>query len=69
MTYKEAIKHAEEQLDVFGGEHREFIELAIEALEKQKTVDCDKCISEWCAICIHNKGLADCYMDLTNRLE
>lgn len=36
MTIQEAIEHGKEQLDVFGGEHAEFIEMAIEALEKQK---------------------------------
>jgi len=36
MTKEEAIKHGEEQLDIFGGTHKEFIELAIEALNQQK---------------------------------
>ena len=35
MTKKEAIAHGKEQLDVFGGEHAEFIKLAIKALEKE----------------------------------
>ena len=34
MTRKEAIAYGREQLKVFGGLHREFIELAIEAHEK-----------------------------------
>ena len=33
MTNKEAIAHGKEQLEVFGGEHAEFIKLAIKALE------------------------------------
>jgi len=33
MLREEAIKHGKEQLEVFGGEHREFIEMAIKALE------------------------------------
>ena len=33
MTREEAIKHGQEQLEVFGGEHRKFIELSIKALE------------------------------------
>lgn len=37
MTTREAIQHGKEQLDVFGGTHREFIEMAIEALEERKT--------------------------------
>ena len=32
MTREEAIQHGKEQLDVFGGTHREFIEMAIKAL-------------------------------------
>lgn len=35
MTIEEAIAHGREQLDVFGGEHAEFIKLSVEALEKQ----------------------------------
>lgn len=34
MTREEAIKHGKEQLEVFGGEHREFIDMAIKALEQ-----------------------------------
>ena len=35
MTNEEAIKHGKEQLEIFGGEHREFIKLAIKAIEQQ----------------------------------
>lgn len=35
MIKEEAIEHGKEALEVFGGEHREFIELAIECIEKQ----------------------------------
>ena len=35
MTINEAIAHAKEQTDIFGGVHKEFLEMAIEALEKQ----------------------------------
>ena len=35
MTREEAIAHGKEQLEVFGGEHAEFIKLAIKALEKE----------------------------------
>lgn len=38
MTIDEAIAHGKEQLEVFGGEHSEFIKLAIEALEKQDRI-------------------------------
>lgn len=34
MTREEAIKHGQERLEIYGGEHREFIETAIEALEQ-----------------------------------
>ena len=40
MTPQEAIKHGKEQLDIFGGEHQEFIEMAIKALEQQPCEDC-----------------------------
>lgn len=32
MTREEAIAHGKEQLEIFGGEHKEFIKLALEAL-------------------------------------
>ena len=35
MTREEAIAHGKEQLDVFGGEHAEFIKLALKALEQE----------------------------------
>lgn len=35
MTIEEAITHAKEQKEIFGGTHKEFLEMAIEALEKQ----------------------------------
>ena len=38
MTREEAIAHGKEQLEVFGGEHAEFIKLAIKALEKQDRI-------------------------------
>ena len=38
MTIDEAIAHGKEQLEVFGGEHAEFIKLAIKALEKQDRI-------------------------------
>ena len=36
MTIDEAIAHGKEQLEVFGGEHAEFIKMAIHLLEMQK---------------------------------
>ena len=39
MTIDEAIAHGKEQLEVFGGEHAEFIKLAIKALEQEPILD------------------------------
>ena len=39
MTREEAIAHGKEQLEVFGGEHAEFIKLAIKALEQGPILD------------------------------
>lgn len=39
MTNEEAISHGKEQLEIFGGEHGEFIKLAIKALEHQPCED------------------------------
>jgi hypothetical protein len=33
MTREEAIEHGKEQLNIFGGQHREFIEISIKALD------------------------------------
>lgn len=38
-TREEAIAYGKEQLDVFGGEHAEFIRLAIKALEQEPILD------------------------------
>ncbi len=47
MTREEAIKHGREQLEIFGGEHKEFIELAIKALEQEP---CEDVISRQAAL-------------------
>ncbi len=39
MTLDEAINHGKEQLEIFGGEHKEFIEIAIKAIEKVETYE------------------------------
>lgn len=36
MTIEEAIEHAKEQKDIFGGVHKEFLKMAIVALERMK---------------------------------
>lgn len=36
MTRDEAIAYGKEQLEIFGGTHREFILMAIEALERKR---------------------------------
>ena len=39
MTREEAIRHGKEQLEIFGGEHREFIDMAIKALSQEPCED------------------------------
>ena len=36
MTIEEGIIHGKEQLEIFSGEHAEFVKMAIHALEMQK---------------------------------
>ena len=36
MTIEEGITYGKEQLEIFGGEHAEFIKMAIRSLEMQK---------------------------------
>ena len=51
MTYKEAINHFKDQLEIFGGEHHEAMKVAIEALEKQNSCkDCAGC-TQWKCDC------------------
>lgn len=38
MSIDEAINHGQEQLEIFGGEHREFIETAIDTMRKYQRV-------------------------------
>ena len=35
MTREDAIEHGKEQLEIFGGDHAEFIRMSIEALEQE----------------------------------
>jgi uncharacterized Fe-S radical SAM superfamily protein PflX len=38
MTIEQAIKHGKEQLEIFGGEHKEFIETSIEVMRKYQEI-------------------------------
>ena len=39
MTINEAINHGKEQLEIFGGEHKEFIECSIETMKKYQKIE------------------------------
>lgn len=39
MTIDKAIEHGKEQLDIFGGEHKEFIEIAIDTMRKYQKIE------------------------------
>ena len=39
MTTDEAIKHGREQLEIFGGEHREFIECSLDIMRKYRLIE------------------------------
>lgn len=38
MTLDEAVEHGKEQLEIFGGEHKEFIECAVETMHKYQKI-------------------------------
>lgn len=38
MMIDEAIEHGKEQLEIFGGEHKEFIETSIETMHKYQKI-------------------------------
>ena len=39
MSINKAIEHGKEQLEIFGGEHKEFIECAIETMRKYQKIE------------------------------
>ena len=39
MSIDEAIEHGKEQLEIFGGEHKEFIETSIDTMRKYKQIE------------------------------
>lgn len=39
MSIDKAIEHGKEQLDIFGGEHKEFIETAINTMRKYQKIE------------------------------
>jgi hypothetical protein len=41
MTREQAIEHGKEQLEIFGGEHKEFIECAIDTMRKYQMIQAD----------------------------
>lgn len=61
MTRDEAIAHGKEQLEIFGGTHREFILMAIEALERkhgewiieEEGLYSDSLYTAYCSNCRH----------------
>lgn len=48
MTREEAIKYGKEQLEIFGGMHRKFITMAIEALQAE-SVQGEWIVTEHCS--------------------
>ena len=68
MTREEAIEHGKEQLDTFGGKHREFIEMSIKALDnldKIKAEIIEKSITD-CEL--HGCGTSDLLIDTSEAL-
>lgn len=39
MTIDKAIKHGKEQLEIFGGEHNEFIQTAVDTMRKYQKIN------------------------------
>ena len=39
MTREEAIEHGKEQLEIFGGEHKEFIKTSIDTMRKYQKIE------------------------------
>ena len=45
MTIDKAIEHGKEQLEIFGGEHKEFIETSIATMRKYQKIE--EIIDNW----------------------
>lgn len=68
MTREEAIAHGKEQLDVFGGEHAEFIKLALKALKQEsRWIPCSERLPEENGRYLVTRGLNAC-VSLWNRV-
>lgn len=68
MTREEAIEHGKDQLLIFGGKHREFIEMSIKALDnldKIKAEIIEKSITD-CEL--HGCGTDDLLIDTSEAL-
>lgn len=39
MTTEEAIKHGKDQLEIFGGTHKEFIKCALDSIQKLQKIE------------------------------
>ena len=59
MTRKQAIEHGKEQLQIFGGEHKEFIKTAVKCLE-----ECEESIN-----IAYLKGFQDGIAEAEHRAE
>lgn len=67
MTRDEAIKHGKEQLEVFGGEHKEFIRMAIRSLEAWG--NCRQALEEYEEYVFHNSDNKSAYAGIRNTVD
>ena len=65
MSIDEAIEHGKEQLEIFGGEHKEFIETAIDIMRKYQQIK--QIYKEWFSDKGHTS--ADAYVRIGEEVE
>lgn len=67
MTIDEAIEHGKDQLEIFGGKHKEFIEIAVNTLRKYKKIA--EIVSAWKVDTWTDGASYDCMVQISEMIE
>ena len=67
MSIDKAIEHGKEQLDIFGGEHKEFIETALDTMRKYQQIE--EIIKSWNDGTIEEKDSIGAFLEIMRVVE